>query len=252
VLGAGSSAFDNAIAAIDHGSAQVDLFSRRNTITREPFYTWARFSGFLNSYIDLPDAHKWELCGKFLDMGDPPFDKTVDRAERKSQFTMHLAEDWVDIQQIGNEISILTETGSRYTFDKILLGTGTVMDMSAASELRSLLPHIALWKDKYHDDERDIRGKYPYLGAGMELQEREQGCAPYLNSIYVQTPACMLSGGFHGIGLSGIKYGSKCVVNALVRQLFLENYNSLKDEFDAIFHQAVLTRQKSGLMNTKN
>ncbi len=77
--------------------------------------------------------------------------------------------------------------------------------------------------------------RHPYLGAGFELTERRAGDAPYLAHLYNYTFGGLLSMGFGGASISGLKYSAPRLVAGITRSLFLEDSAA---HFDSLCHYA--------------
>jgi hypothetical protein len=61
------------------------------------------------------------------------------------------------------------------------------------------------------------------LGNGFEFTEKVPGTAPYLAHLYNYTFGGLLSMGFGGASISGLKYSSQRLVSAITRSLFVED-----------------------------
>ena len=225
VLGAGASAFDNAAVALEHGAREVRLFFRRPQLVNVNAYRWAEFVGFLKHHGDLPDADKWRFIRQILRMGQLPPRETLRRAQRHPGFHLHAGSAWKSLRASGEQVHIETESGS-FEADFVIAGTGFVTDLAQRPELANVERHIARWADRYtpSDAERheDLL-RHPYLGANFEFIEREPGSAPELGWLYNYTFGGLLSLGFGGASISGMKYSVPRLVAGITRSLFLED-----------------------------
>jgi len=89
-----------------------------------------------------------------------------------------------------------------------------------------LLDKISLWRDKYTPPESEANAelaRHPYLGANFEFIEKTPGEAPYLGSIFNYTFGCLLSLGFGGASISGMKYSVPRVVAGVTKQLYVQD-----------------------------
>ena len=225
VLGAGASAFDNAAVALEHGAARVDLYFRRKRLVDVNPYRWAEFVGFLKHMADLPDPDKWRFVRQILRMGQLPPADTMRRATAFASFTMHPGSPWTDVQVRGDAIAITTPGGIDEV-DFVIVGTGFVTDLARRPELAALAPVVALWRDRYQppaDEAHDDLARHPYLGAGFEFIEKQPGAAPWVTQIHNYTFGGLLSLGFGGASISGMKYSVQRLVGAITRALFLED-----------------------------
>lgn len=235
VLGAGASAFDNASVALEAGAASVDLFFRRKTLPTVNPYRWAEFVGFLGHHGDLPDADRWRFIRKIIEMGQLPPKDTFERARRHPHFKLHAASGWLEAEARGGKALVRTQAGE-HAFDFLILGSGFVTDLSVRPELAEIHPHIALWKDRFTPppaERIEDLLRHPYLGAAFELQEKVPGATPWISSIFNYTFGCLLSLGFGGASISGMKYSLPRLVGGVTAQLYVDDralhFQSLAD-----------------------
>jgi FAD-dependent urate hydroxylase len=127
----------------------------------------------------------------------------------------------------GGASTVASQGGaSTIDCDFVIAGTGFVTDLSVRPELRHIEQHIARWADRYtppEDERQEDLLRHPYLGPGFEFTEREPGKAPYLGTLHNYTFGCLLSLGFGGASISGMKYSIPRLVSGLTRSLFLED-----------------------------
>jgi cation diffusion facilitator CzcD-associated flavoprotein CzcO len=225
VLGAGASAFDNAATALEHGAREVRMFFRRQKLVTVNAYRWAEFVGFLKHHGDLPDADKWRFISQILRMGQLPPTDTFRRASELPGFFLHPSSPWKSLRVEGDTIAIETPTGT-YETDFVIVGTGFVTDLKSRPELQQVERFIARWADRYtppQNEENEDLSRHPYLGAHFEFTEREPGTAPYLEHVYNYTFGCLLSLGFGGASISGMKYSNQRLVSGITRSFFVED-----------------------------
>jgi FAD-dependent urate hydroxylase len=225
VLGAGASAFDNAAVALEHGAAAVHLYFRRKQLVDTNAYRWAEFVGFLRHMGDLPDADKWRFIRQILRVGQLPPADTLRRASAFSGFHMHPGSPWQRVEMRDDAI-VVTTPGASDELDFVIVGTGFVTDLSRRPELARLWPHVALWGDRYvppESERHDDLARHPYLGAGFEFTEKTPGAAPWVTQVYNYTFGGLLSLGFGGASISGMKYSVQRLVAAITRSLFVED-----------------------------
>ena len=235
VLGAGASAFDNAALALEHGAREVRMFFRRPALVQVNAYRWAEFVGFLSHVGDLPDADKWRFIRQILRMGQLPPADTYKRAASHPGFVLQPGSRWDALSMRGDTIVIDTASGS-YEADFVILGTGFVTDLCLRPELAELEPAIARWSDRYvppaHERHDDL-SRHPYLGPSFEFTEHTEGTAPHLRYLFNYTFGGLLSLGFGGASISGMKYSIPRLVSGITRSLFSEDsahyYQSLCD-----------------------
>lgn len=233
VLGAGASAFDNASCALEAGAAEVRLFFRRPKLVNVNPYRWAEFVGFLRHHADLPDAQKWRFIRQILRMGQLPPRDTYLRASKHAAFHLHPASPWTGARMDGEDVVVTTPSGE-HRFDAVIVGTGFVTDLAKREELSWVLPHVALWRDRYTPaagDEDAELGRHPYLGPAFELTEKQPGTAPFLRTLFNYTFGCLPSLGFGGASISGMKYSVPRLVGGITRSFYEED---LEGYFDAL------------------
>lgn len=225
VLGAGASAFDNASVALETGAKEIHLFYRREDLPNINPYRWAEFVGFLKHHGDLPDPLKWKFILQILRMGQLPPTDTYARATRNPQFNLHGSSSWDSVKQKNGHVEIVTAKG-RFDVDYIIVGTGCITDLRLRPELEKIVDKIALWKDRYEapkEERSEDLSRHPYLGAHCEFTEKHPGEAPYLSSLYNYTFGCLLSLGFGGASISGMKYSQQRLISGITKQFYLED-----------------------------
>jgi cation diffusion facilitator CzcD-associated flavoprotein CzcO len=225
VLGAGASAFDNAASALEHGAREVRLFFRRAELVNVNAYRWAEFVGFLKHFGDLSDAQKWRFVRQIVRMGQLPPRDTFKRAQELPGFRLMPDTQRFSCAPAGDGLRILTNHGE-YHADFLIVGTGFVTDLKLRPELTLLESEIARWSERYDPPEAEAHedlARHPYLGPHFEFSERIAGSAPYLGNLFNFTFGGLLSLGFGGASISGMKYAVARLVHGLTRSLFLED-----------------------------
>ena len=235
VMGAGASAFDNASVALETGAGEVHLFFRRKTLPNVNPYRWAEFTGFLNHHSDLDDADKWRFIKKILDIGQLPPTDTFGRATQNPNFHLHANSGIERAEQVGNAVRLHT-TGGVHEVDFLIIGTGFITDLSLRPELQTIYPHVALWSDRYTPPAELKHGdlsRHPYLGSHFEFTEKTAGESPYVCGIFNYTFGCLLSMGFGGASISGMKYSLPKIVTGITRQLYLDDRDAYFKSLEA-------------------
>jgi cation diffusion facilitator CzcD-associated flavoprotein CzcO len=225
VLGAGASAFDNASTALEHGAAEVRLYFRRPSLVNVNAYRWAEFVGFLRHLGDLPDPDKWRFILQILRMGQLPPTDTYNRAKKHAGFHLQPGCGWKSVEARGDTVHIVTE-GGEFEADFVIAATGFRTDLKLRPELTRLESSIARWSDRYTppaSERNEDLSRHPYLGASFEFTEREPGSAPYLKYLYNYTFGCLLSLGFGGASISGMKYSVARLVGGITASFFVED-----------------------------
>jgi cation diffusion facilitator CzcD-associated flavoprotein CzcO len=234
VLGAGASGFDNAATALEQGAREVHLLFRRSKLVNVNAYRWAEFVGFLKHHADLPDAERWRFILQILRMGQLPPADTLARAQAAPGFRLHAGSGWKRLTTRGDAVEIETDQ-STLEVDFVIVATGFITDLGTRPELEAFEPHIARWADRYApppDEAHEDLARHPYLGPSFEFTERKPGAAPYLSHLFNYTFGGLLSMGFGGASISGLKYSSARLVSGITRSLFVEDsgahFESLK------------------------
>ncbi len=225
VLGAGASSFDNASTALEHGAREVRLFFRRSELVHVNPYRWAEFVGFLHHFGDLPDPDKWRFARQIVRMGQLPPTDTYRRATKHAAFHLHPGSDWTAVEVRGDSIG-LTTRGGTFECDFVIAGTGFVTDLRLRPELSLVEKDIARWADRFTPpaaERHEDLLRHPYLGPSFEFTEREPGAAPHLQYLYNYTFGGLLSLGFGGASISGMKYSIPRLVAGITRSFFVED-----------------------------
>ncbi|HEY4014078.1 MAG TPA: NAD(P)/FAD-dependent oxidoreductase [Polyangiaceae bacterium] len=226
VLGAGASSFDNASTALEQGAREVRLFCRRRDLVHVNPYRWAEFVGFLRHFGDLPDRDKWRFILQILRMGQLPPADTYRRATRHAGFHLHAGAAWKSLDVDGDTVRVTTGDDGVFECDFVIVGTGFVTDLRLRPELAKIEKDIARWADRFTPPEGDAHEdllRHPYLGPSFEFTERTPGAAPHLAYLYNYTFGGLLSLGFGGSSISGMKYSIPRLVSGVTGSLFVED-----------------------------
>lgn len=233
ILGAGASAFDTAIAALEAGATEALLCFRRAALPLSNPRRWMEFSGFLAHYPDLPDSHKWAYLQRLYAIGQPPPQPTFERAIALPGFRMAPGTPWLAVREADARVVVDTPQGEE-RFDFVFAATGVAVDLDMRPEFTHVARHCALWRDRYvappgREDER--LGRFPYLGRHCEFTERVPGTARWLARVFTITRAATLSMGPSSASNSNVKYTAPRIIAGVTRALFLEEAEPLLDTF---------------------
>lgn len=233
VLGAGASAFDNAVAAIENGAAGAWLFCRR------PELPWLRGklglenAGFMPHFASFPDQYRWRFTKTIVETPIPPPRLTVERALAFSNFHLCLGSPWTASRMDAGKVVVSTPDGDR-RFDFVIFGTGFDMDIARRPEMAALAPHMLRWRDRFTPPEgegNEMLLDQPYLGDALEFQERVPGSCPVLGRVSMLGAAATLSIGPLFGGLNGLKFLLERMVSETCRALILETLDTFHDNF---------------------
>ncbi|WP_116812508.1 NAD(P)-binding domain-containing protein [Steroidobacter cummioxidans] len=231
VLGAGSSAFDAAATALEHGASEVHLYSRRSFIDYQggPQPTSAspppdRGIANLNElFYELPDEVRWRgHLQRRRRVASVPLD-SIERAVAFKNFHLHLNSGWTETSVAGGKVVAMVG-GKKHRFDHVIAATGYAVDLSAQPELARIHDSILLWADRYQPPagEQDAAGgKAPYLGAGFEFQPRPGTDANYARNIHCFNLAAQLSYGMP-VGDIPSSVAHPRLIAAIARDLFVD------------------------------
>ena len=239
ILGAGASAFDNAITAAEHGARRARLFSRRPELPWLSAKKGLENAGFMRHFADFPDHYRWRFVKAITETPIPPPRHTVERALKLDNFTLRLDSPWLTTRMNDDKVEISTPKGMD-TFDFLIFGTGFDMNIDRRPELAALVPHVLRWRHRFSPpkgEENDVLLSQPYLGTACEFQEHERGACPVLERISMLGAAATLSIGPMFGGLNGVKYVLERIVDSTCRALMMENldtvYANFKNGFQA-------------------
>ena len=225
VLGAGASSFDNASTALEHGAREVHLFFRRPDLVHVNPYRWAEFVGFLRHFGDLDRRRQMAIHPPDHPDGPATPERHVPTRHPARRVSPAPGFDWKAVEARGDSVRVTTERAT-FDCDYVIIGTGFVTDLRLRPELALLEKNIARWADRFtppEEDRHDDLLRHPYLGPSFEFTEREQGSAPYLRYLYNYTFGSLLSLGFGGASISGIKYSIPRLVSGITGSFFIED-----------------------------
>ncbi len=234
VVGAAAAAFDAAGVALEHGAAEVHLFARRDTIASIPVTRARAFPGAYDNYHQLPDADKWHQAIRYFRFGSTPTTDAIERTVKYPNFHLHLSAPWSNAKERGDRIET-TINGTTYRLDFVIAGTGYSPDLALRPELADFAGQILLWRDRYtpsRDEQDEMLGYYPYLGAGHELLEKTPGASSLLAHIHVQNPAGFMSFGLPIGDVPSMKRDIPVIVGRTSADLF-------RDDLDTLRHRMV-------------
>ena len=248
VLGAGASAFDNAITAAEHGANRAWLFCRRSELPWLSAKKGLENAGFMRHFADFPDIYRWRFVKAITETPIPPPRHTIERALNLDNFALQLDSPWLAARMDGDKVEVRTPD-STDKFDFLIFGTGFDMDIDQRPELAALSPHFLRWRHRFtppKGEENDVLLGQPYLGAACEFQEREPGTCPVLGRVSMLGAAATLSIGPMFGGLNGIKFVLERVVDATCHALMMENLDTFYENFE----NGLLAEKPQGAMGS--
>ncbi len=236
ILGASASAFDNAAVALEGGAAEVLLFSRRPYLPQINKAKWASFPGFFHGFRDLDDDLRWQIFGYIFAEQTPPPHELVLRCDRHAGFAIHFAEAWADVVPAAGDVTVVTAK-ARYAFDAVIMATGFVVDLSLRPELARIHDRVLVWGDRVSAEEaarHPQAARFPYLGRGFELLERNPGAAPGLGNIHCFNWGVTFSHGAVAGDIPGVADGANRLSHALASRLFVAGAASVLPALHAL------------------
>jgi cation diffusion facilitator CzcD-associated flavoprotein CzcO len=223
VLGASASAFDNAAVALESGAREVRLFSRRPHLPQVNKSKWTVFPGFFHGFRDLDDDQRWQIYTYIFGVQTPPPHESVLRCDRHAGFTLHFAEPWTDVMTTAAGVTVVTAK-ARYDVDAVIMATGFSVDLAQRPELAQTHGKVLLWGDRVSPEEAASHpqaARFPYLGQGFELIEREPGAMPGLGNIHCFNFGVTFSHGAMAGDIPGVAEGVNRLSRALASSLFV-------------------------------
>jgi cation diffusion facilitator CzcD-associated flavoprotein CzcO len=226
VVGAGSSAAENAAEALEAGAAQVVMLARRPELPRINKGLAAGHAGMTLGYQDLPPARRWELTQYVADCQVPPPRGSMRRVGRHENFALWTGCPVRAVRVEGEQVVLETKHGA-VRADFVILGTGFTVDWARRPELARLAPAVALWRDRFLPEggETHSLATQPFLGPALEFIEREPGQAAWVGRVHCFNFGGMLSHGKVTGDIPGISIGAERLAAGLAQAFFAEDYD---------------------------
>lgn len=229
VLGAGSSAFDNAATALEAGAQQVLMYARRPYLPQVNKSKWTSFPGFLRNFVALNDEQRWRFYTYIFDEQVPPPWESVQRCDRHAGFAILFDKAWTDLAPDADGVTIHTREGSE-RFDAAIIATGFDVDLIERPEIQAFRDAILTWGDRVGEQsaaEHPEAARFPYLGSGFELIERAPGSCPGLSHVYLFNWGSTMSHGALAGDIPGLAVGAQRVAEGVARALFVADADRL-------------------------
>jgi cation diffusion facilitator CzcD-associated flavoprotein CzcO len=225
VLGAGSSAVDNAAEALEHGAARAAMLVRRADVPRINKGMGIGSAGFWVGYHALTHAQKWSIVNYIDEQAVPPPRDSMLRVTRNKNFSI-IPRCAPTAVRIEDSRVLLDTTRGRLGFDFLILATGLTVDWSQRPEFAALKPHVRLWGDEFTPEGLTdyAQADHPYVGPSFEFIEREPGTAPWVSRIHCFTFPAYLSHGPISGDIPAISTGAERVASGVASALFAEDY----------------------------
>ena len=218
ILGAGSSAFDNAGEALEAGAKEVLMFARRPVLPQVNKSKWTAFPGFQLGYASLDDVERWRFYTYIFSEQVPPPYESVLRCEKHKGFSLRFSEGWQDILP-GPEVT--TSKGNQ-KFDAVIVCTGFDVNLVDRPEIASFRDSIDTWRSHVPEDEAakfPEEARFPYLGDAFQLQ----GPAAGLDRVHLFNWGATMSHGALAGDIPGLEIGAARLAQGVARDLFVED-----------------------------
>jgi FAD-dependent urate hydroxylase len=222
VLGAGSSAFDNAACALEAGAARVDVFMRRATLPAINKLTGIGSPGLIHGFADLSDDWKWRFLHYAGQTQTPPPRDSVLRVSRHPNAFFHTSSPLESLTHDGETIFLRTPKGE-YELDYLICATGFHTKIDTRPEFAAIAPHIRRWGDRYvppASQQSEELAESPDLDRRYAFQERVAGSCPALARIHCFNHAASLSHGKVAGDIPAISDGAQRLARAIASMLF--------------------------------
>lgn len=235
IIGAAASAFDAAAVALENGAAEVHLFSRRPALAATATNKARAYPGAYDHYPHLSDAIRWQQAARYRRSGTTAPADSIERATHFSNFHLHLNSPLTSAE-FKHRQAVIEAGGETFGFDFVIAATGYAVDPALRPELSAFADQILRWCDRYAppESERDDElGRYPYLGLGLELQERVPGSAPWLRDIHMFNPAAIVARGVPVGDVPSMRRDLPAVTAQISQDLFLADLNVHQARFNS-------------------
>jgi cation diffusion facilitator CzcD-associated flavoprotein CzcO len=234
VIGSGSSAMDNAAAALEAGAARVDVFARQSSLAKVDRLAGISGMGTRYGYFDLPDADKWLIMHEASKVGTPPPKHSVLRVSKWPNAHFHLSSPIDDIVETAAGVEITTPKGL-YGVDFIIFATGFGIDYAKRPEFEAITSNALLWGEAYTPPEalgNAGLAASPYLGAAFQFMPKSDAEQDrWISHAYCFSFPSLLSHGKINSGIPSINEGATTLSNGVARSLFVEDREQLLAQF---------------------
>ena len=225
ILGVLATAIDNAATALESGAREAICYARRPHLPQVNKSKGISFPGFQRNLGLLDDDWRWRIYTYLLSAASPPPHESVLRVQRLPGFAFHFAEPWTDVKIEDDGVTVTTTRGTE-RFDAVLFGTGFDVDMGRIPALAPFAANIRLWGDVRSPAEvkaNEEAARYPYVGPGFELMEKQPGQTPLLPRIHLFNWGSVLSQGALASDIPGTRFGATRLAEAISYALFRED-----------------------------
>jgi cation diffusion facilitator CzcD-associated flavoprotein CzcO len=225
VIGLGASALDNAACAVEAGARQVTVLARSPAVPRINKAKGIVYGGFTHGFPTLPPEWRLKLLDYIASYRVAPPHDTVLRVFGHQNAALWLDAPVRSAVLAGGRLRLETPKGT-VEADKVILGTGFAIDLSAPPELAEHAPlirtHADLLADKASGAQSEWLG-FPALSPSFQFQEREPGSAPWLENLYCFTYAAAMTHGNVSGDIPAASEGAERLAQGMAADLFRAN-----------------------------
>lgn len=235
VVGGAASAVDSAATALEAGAKEVHLLMRAREIPRLNKFKNTVYPGYFRGFSSLDDETRWRFLHHGLSSRVAAPRLSMLRLKEFDNFHIHTGVEVTSARERDNRICLGTRDRT-FDGDFVILGTGYAIDVREQPELAPFSEDILLWQDCFTPPAEIANaelGRFPYLGPGFELLEKNKGKASFLNRIHLFNAATTLSHAAVSSDIPGVNIGAERLVNTLAVQFFTEGKDQhLQDFYD--------------------
>lgn len=227
VIGVSASAIDNAATALEAGASKVYVMARAPAVPRINKMKSTVYSGFTHGFPRLPIIDRLNLLSYVFEYRVAPPRSSVQRLWKNEN--AHLCLDAEVIDADWNEARILLSTKHQtIEVDKVILGTGFKINVSAPKILKPFASEVRTFRDSETLSSCLRFGEFldfPDLGKDFELQEKVVGQTSYLKDLHEFTFAATVSHGNVSGDIPAISEGAERLVRGICASIFTEDYD---------------------------
>lgn len=225
VIGLGASALDNAACALEAGARQVTVLARAPAVPRINKAKGIVYGGFTHGFPTLPPEWRLKLLDYIARFRVAPPHDTVLRVFRHENAALWLDAPVRSVVAENGRLRLDTPKGT-VDADKVILGTGFAIDLSAPPELAEYAPlirtHADLLAEKASVSQADWLA-FPALSPSFQFQEREEGAAPWLQDLYCFTYAAAMTHGNVSGDIPAASEGAERLAQGMAADFFRAN-----------------------------
>jgi cation diffusion facilitator CzcD-associated flavoprotein CzcO len=232
VIGGGTSAWDNAATALEHGAARVDMLLRRKELPQVNKGRGSGYPAFVAGLPGLTDRDRWRFFVYQQRTQVPPPPETVMRTIRHDGFRVRFDSALEAAGRSGdNRVAIkLAGTSEVEHFDFLISGTGFMAGIEGAREIGHLADVAETWRDRLPDpSDPDVQwlGGAPYVTPHYAMTERTPGACPGIERIRLYSHVANVSHGPVAGGIPPSPGPAELLTRGLITSLMQEDVEQI-------------------------